>query len=108
MQMAMQVLVIGASRGPGLELLAQYRAAGAVVTATARSEEGLGRLRAWCVALHPGWVRTDMGGADADIDAPTSVAGMRHTNAGLAPESHGGFFNFDGTPPAWSHACMHS
>jgi short-subunit dehydrogenase len=44
--MAMQVLVIGASRGLGLEFVAQYRAAGAAVTATARSEEGLARLRA--------------------------------------------------------------
>ena len=228
----MQVLVIGASRGLGLEFVAQYRAAGAAVTATARSEDGLARLRelgatalpldvadtasaaglAWqvdgaafdvvvinagvygprtqglqtpteaefdavmhanvlgpmrllpqvaealaaperasgglpriavlssrmgsiglranasgwlyraskaalnsvmkdaaltlqgralCLALHPGWVRTDMGGAEADIDAATSVAGMRQTIASLGPKGHGGFFNFDGTPLAW-------
>jgi NAD(P)-dependent dehydrogenase (short-subunit alcohol dehydrogenase family) len=42
----MQVLVIGASRGIGLELVRQYRADGAAVTATARDDTGLQRLRA--------------------------------------------------------------
>jgi NAD(P)-dependent dehydrogenase (short-subunit alcohol dehydrogenase family) len=42
----MKVLVVGASRGLGLELVRQYGAEGHVVTATARSEEGLARLRA--------------------------------------------------------------
>lgn len=40
-----QVLVIGASRGIGLEFVRQYRAAGAQVVATARSDEGLALLR---------------------------------------------------------------
>lgn len=39
------VLIIGASRGIGLELARQYRAAGARVIATARDEAGLARLR---------------------------------------------------------------
>jgi NAD(P)-dependent dehydrogenase (short-subunit alcohol dehydrogenase family) len=40
------VLVIGASRGIGLEFVCQYRAAGDRVIATARDDEGLDRLRA--------------------------------------------------------------
>ena len=42
----MNVIIIGASRGIGLEFVRQYRAAGAQVTATARSKEGLAALRA--------------------------------------------------------------
>ncbi|MEW6706009.1 MAG: SDR family oxidoreductase [Pseudomonadota bacterium] len=41
----MQVLVVGASRGIGLEFVRQYRAEGHRVTATARDEAGLQRLR---------------------------------------------------------------
>lgn len=40
-----QILIIGASRGIGLELVRQYRADGAQVVATARSDEGLAALR---------------------------------------------------------------
>jgi short-subunit dehydrogenase len=39
------VLVIGASRGIGLEFVRQYREVGARVIATARDEAGLQRLR---------------------------------------------------------------
>src|SRR4051812_32572975 len=41
----MNVLIIGASRGIGLEFVRQYRADGADVTATARDDAGLQRLR---------------------------------------------------------------
>ena len=40
-----QVIIIGASRGIGLELVRQYRAEGAQVTATARSQAALAQLR---------------------------------------------------------------
>ncbi|MEK8049708.1 SDR family oxidoreductase [Ideonella sp. DXS22W] len=40
------VLIVGASRGIGLELVRQYRADGVRVVATARDEEGLARLAA--------------------------------------------------------------
>lgn len=41
-----QALIIGASRGIGLEFVRQYRAAGVQVVASARSDEGLAALRA--------------------------------------------------------------
>ncbi len=57
--------------------------------------------RAICVSFHPGWVRTDMGGAEADIEPAESVAGMRKTLAALTPARNGSFLNYDGQPLAW-------
>lgn len=47
-------------------------------------------------AYHPGWVRTDMGGADADITAEESAAGLLARLGELGPETSGGFFTWDG------------
>ena len=51
--------------------------------------------------LHPGWVRTRMGGPNGLIDAPESVAGMRRVIEQLRPEQTGGFFNYDGAQIPW-------
>lgn len=52
-------------------------------------------------ALHPGWVRTDMGGARAEIDARTSVAGLRKVIEGLGKADSGRFFSYDGSELPW-------
>jgi len=57
--------------------------------------------RAVCVAFHPGWVRTDMGGSGADLEVEASVAGMRRTLAALTAADHGRFLNHDGAPIGW-------
>ncbi len=54
-----------------------------------------------CVAMHPGWVKTEMGGDGAEIDVDTSVAGMRTTLAGIDSAHNGAFLEHDGTPVAW-------
>ena len=51
--------------------------------------------------MHPGWVRTDMGGHDAEIDVMESAAGLRRTIAKLTPTDSGKFFQWDGTPLEW-------
>ncbi len=56
---------------------------------------------ATCVAFHPGWVRTDMGGAGADLPVEQSAAGLRATLARTTHIANGAFLNYDGTPIAW-------
>ncbi len=53
------------------------------------------------VAVHPGWVQTDMGGAGADISADTSAAGLRRVIEGLSAEDSGRFFHHDGEEIPW-------
>jgi NAD(P)-dependent dehydrogenase (short-subunit alcohol dehydrogenase family) len=54
-----------------------------------------------CMAFHPGWVRTDMGGEGADIDARDSVSGMRHVIASANDSHNGKFLNHNGEQLAW-------
>lgn len=53
------------------------------------------------VALHPGWVRTRMGGDAAPLSIEQSVAGQQALIAKLSGEHNGQFFNWDGAPIAW-------
>ena len=54
-----------------------------------------------CVVLHPGWVRTDMGGPGGALDPATSIAGMRAVIAGLKPSDNGRFLAYDGAEMPW-------
>jgi NAD(P)-dependent dehydrogenase (short-subunit alcohol dehydrogenase family) len=49
------------------------------------------------VAVHPGWVRTDMGGAGADLPVSESAAGILALIASLTLADTGSFFNWDGS-----------
>ncbi|MDV6340968.1 SDR family oxidoreductase [Nitrosomonas sp. Is24] len=53
------------------------------------------------VLLHPGWVKTDMGGPGALITAEQSVAGMRRVIANLTLQDSGKFYAFDGQIVPW-------
>ncbi|HEY0525508.1 MAG TPA: SDR family oxidoreductase [Stellaceae bacterium] len=53
------------------------------------------------ILLHPGWVRTDMGGPNADLSPAESVAGMRRVIAGAGDADSGRFFGHDGTAIPW-------
>ncbi len=53
------------------------------------------------VMLHPGWVQTDMGGAEATVTPEDSIAGMRSVIAGLTMADNGKFFTYDGSAMAW-------
>jgi NAD(P)-dependent dehydrogenase (short-subunit alcohol dehydrogenase family) len=51
--------------------------------------------------LHPGWVRTDMGGPDAEIDVETSVAGMREVIDSVTMKDSGRFLDYLGAEIPW-------
>ncbi len=53
------------------------------------------------VAMHPGWVQTDMGGPAAPLTPQASVTAMRATLAALKPKHQGQFLSYDGTSLAW-------
>lgn len=53
------------------------------------------------VLLHPGWVRTDMGGPNGLIDTRESVAGMRKVIDGAGPEQSGHFYDYAGKEIPW-------
>lgn len=53
------------------------------------------------VALHPGWVKTDMGGAGAPLSPEESVRGLRQVLGGLRPEHAGSFLAHDGAVIPW-------
>ncbi len=78
-----------------------YRASKAAVNSVLKDASLVLDGRAVCVSLHPGWVRTEMGGDGADIDVRTSVAGMRGVLSKLTAADNGGFFNYDGQLLGW-------
>jgi NAD(P)-dependent dehydrogenase (short-subunit alcohol dehydrogenase family) len=54
-----------------------------------------------CVVVHPGWVRTDMGGPNATLAPEESIRNMLALADRLKPEDSGKFFNYDGKPLPW-------
>lgn len=53
------------------------------------------------VILHPGWVKTDMGGDRAPVEIPDSVSGMREVLSSRTLENSGQFVQFDGQLLPW-------
>ncbi|MGH8507315.1 MAG: SDR family oxidoreductase [Gammaproteobacteria bacterium] len=53
------------------------------------------------VVVHPGWVRTDMGGLNAQIDAADSVRRLRVLVDKITLADSGKFLNMDGTLITW-------
>lgn len=53
------------------------------------------------VVVHPGWVRTDMGGPGAPVSVEESVEGMRTLFAEMSPEHNGRFLDWQGRELPW-------
>ncbi|WP_300559366.1 SDR family oxidoreductase [Limnohabitans sp. Rim8] len=58
-----------------------------------------------CLALHPGWVQTDMGGPQAPVKVQDSAASLRQTLETVRterdPKHRGAFLNHDGQALPW-------
>lgn len=78
-----------------------YRASKAALNSVMKDASLALAGKATVISFHPGWVRTDMGGAGADIDPATSIAGMRTVLASVKQIDTGSFFNYDGRRLNW-------
>lgn len=52
-------------------------------------------------AIHPGWVRTDMGGANASLSIPESAQGVISVIDALTMADNGAFLQWDGETLPW-------
>ena len=90
---------IGGRSHPNASL---YRASKAALNSVLRDTAlAWGPQGATCIAFHPGWVQTDMGGSGADIPAAQSVRDLRATLANAQPDANGTFLNHDGASISW-------
>jgi NAD(P)-dependent dehydrogenase (short-subunit alcohol dehydrogenase family) len=90
---------IGANSGGGLYT---YRMSKAALNAGLKTLSiELKRRGIAVAALHPGWVKTDMGGEGAEVGVEDSVTGLRAVIAGLTPEKTGAFLDYRGNALPW-------
>jgi NAD(P)-dependent dehydrogenase (short-subunit alcohol dehydrogenase family) len=73
-----------------------YRASKAALNMTVASAQA-DYPKAIFVAMSPGWVQTDMGGAAAPLTVEDSVSGMRAAIEQLADSDRGAFHDHDGS-----------
>ena len=67
-----------------------------VLLARARAERGIVVL-----ALHPGWVQTEMGGAQAQVTPADAVAGLLRVIDAATPSRSGAFLDWRGASLPW-------
>ena len=68
---------------------------------TLKQSQVLRPLGVTVVSLHPGWVRSDMGGPGADMDPAESAAGIVTLVDKLTLDQTGSFYQWDGTIHPW-------
>lgn len=79
-----------------------YRASKAALNSVLKSTSIiLGARGVVCMALHPGWVQTRMGGPAAQLPVADSVASMRRVIAAVNRSHNGRFLNYNGEQIEW-------
>ncbi|KAJ6639094.1 C-factor [Pseudolycoriella hygida] len=54
-----------------------------------------------CVSMHPGWVKTDMGGKNAPLEVDNACKEMVRTIMDINESNNGAFLQYDGTSLPW-------
>ncbi len=80
---------------------AMYRASKAALNSLTRGFAAKHGDRHPVLSLHPGWVATDMGGAGADLDVPTSVRGLADVIEARRGKPGSAFLDYAGRELAW-------
>lgn len=79
-----------------------YRSSKAALNAVMKSASiDLAPRGITCVTLHPGWVRTDMGGANAPVEVADSVRALRGVLESVTQADAGRFIGPDGADIPW-------
>jgi NAD(P)-dependent dehydrogenase (short-subunit alcohol dehydrogenase family) len=90
---------VSAANTPNSLLYRVSKAAENMLAKAAHVELSPGGVRV--LALHPGWVRTDMGGPNAEVEREESIRGLRRVLADARSYPSGGFFDYRGEAVAW-------
>lgn len=93
---------IGSIKSPDAPEMALYKASKAALNSMTNTFIGqLGEDRPTVLNLHPGWVKTDMGGEDAEIDVPTSTRGLVEQVNAYAGKGGHHFIDYKGQTIPW-------
>ena len=92
---------MGSMSRAGSDHLAYRASKAAVNKVTQGLATDLRRSGIAVAAIHPGWVRTDMGGRGADIEAAESARGILDIADRLDLAGTGRFLRYDGSEVAW-------
>jgi len=94
--------VLGSVTMPDEPELALYKASKAALNSMTNSfVTQLGEQKMTVLSLHPGWVKTDMGGEGADIDVETSTRGLIEQVNAYAGKGGHHFVNYRGETIPW-------
>ena len=94
--------ILGSVTIPDGSDLALYKASKAALNSMTNSfVTQLGDQKLTVLSLHPGWVKTDMGGENAEIDVLTSTRGMLDQIKAQSGKGGLRFINYKGEPLVW-------
>ncbi|WP_434649040.1 SDR family oxidoreductase [Pseudomonas sp. D1-2] len=94
--------VLGSVTMPDAPELALYKASKAALNSMTNSfVSQLAEQSLTVLSLHPGWVKTDMGGEGAEIDVPTSTRGLIDQVYAFTGKGGHHFVNYRGETIPW-------